>query len=184
MQNYTNEELYHYGVLGMKWGVHRAARKTAKNERLERKALKYDLKSNKANQKSEKIHAEQDLGRSNRAAKKAAKYAIKSDKLQRKALDANSELRRTRLEKRAAKADFKSATKRMEANKLSKLTGYGDKAMKYSIKSDKIARKAAKARMKIANNENYVAKMKEKVNNIPDAEVKLGRDYIEMLNGR
>lgn len=184
MHEYTNEELYHYGVLGMKWGVRRASRKMAKNERLQKKALKYDLKSDKATKKSEKIHAEQDLGRANRAAAKAAKYAIKSDKLQKKALKADGELSRTRLEKRAAKADFKSASKKLEANKLSKLTGYGSKAMKYSIKSDKLARKAAKARLKIANNERYAAKMREKVNNIPDAEVKLGQDYVNALKAR
>ena len=42
---------------------------------------------------------------------------------------------------------------------MSKSAGYGSKAMKYSIKSDKMARKAAKTRMEIANNEAYIAKM-------------------------
>lgn len=180
----SEDELYHYGVLGMKWGVHRAARKTAKNERLRKKALNYDIKSDKANKKSEKIHAEEDLGRSNRAAKKAAKYSIKSEKLQKRALNAKTELSRTSLERRAAKADFKSADKRVEANKIAKTTGYGAKAMKYSIKSDKLARKAEKTRLKMANNERYVAKMREKVNNLPDAEVKLGQDYINALKAR
>ena len=56
----------------MKWGVRRASKKSAANERLEKKALKYDVKAAKAQRKSEKFHSSQDLGRSNRAAKKAA----------------------------------------------------------------------------------------------------------------
>lgn len=69
MQN----ELYHYGVVGMKWGVHRAQKKAAASVRLGKKALAYDAKAAKLNKKSEKIHAEMDLERSNKAAAKSAK---------------------------------------------------------------------------------------------------------------
>lgn len=46
-----NDELMHYGVLGTKWGVHRSLAKQKQNARLENKALRYDVKSAKAERK-------------------------------------------------------------------------------------------------------------------------------------
>lgn len=49
---------------------------------------------------------------------------------------------------------------------MSKVTVYGAKAMSYSIKSDKVAKKAAKARMKLANNNRYIEMTKRKMSTI------------------
>lgn len=173
-------ELKHYGVVGMRWGVIRKSRLEKTNERLRKKALDYDIKRAKYGKKSEKIHAKEDLERSNRAAKKAAIYQKKSAQLRKKVLSETDETKRLSLEKKASKAEYKSTVKTMDANRLSKETGYGLKAMKYSIKSDKMAKKAAKARMKLASNEKYVAALSKKISECDPNKVAAGR---ELVNG-
>lgn len=157
------QELQHYGVVGMKWGVIRAGRKNRSNARLKKKALKYDVKAAKLAKKSEKAHSEQDLQATNKASKKAAKLNVKAAKLEKKANKVSSDTRQLRLHKKAAKKKFKASKYQAKANRVSKTTGYGLKAMNYSVKSDKAARKAAKARMKISNNNLYIGKMEKRV---------------------
>lgn len=75
------------------------------------------------------------------------------------------------MEYRANKLRYKSAKNTVEANTISKTTGYGAKAMRYSIKSDKAAKKAAKIRMRISNNERYVNMMKRKISSFSPEEI-------------
>lgn len=168
----------------MRWGVRRAEHKTNQNARLQKKASRYDIKSTKAGKKSEQIHSAKDLNRANKAAKKAAKFSVKADKLRSKADATTNELKKSILVKRSAKADFKSATKTIQANRISKTAGYGAKAMRYSVKSDKLARKAAKARLKIATNDVYITKMNQKMSAISQSEVSIGRRYVDDVIGR
>lgn len=159
---YSADELYHYGVPGMKWGVRRASKFSFRNEKLARKALKYDKKAAVLRKKSEKAHAEYDLESSNRAAIKAAKYRKKAAVIVKKSLG-GTDTQKLAAERKATKLEYKAAKKETKANRVSKTTGYGVKAMKYSIKSDKVAVKAAKARAKLASNKAYIDMMDKRV---------------------
>ena len=179
---YTSDgELYHYGVPGMRWGVHRARRKLEANEKLRKKALNYDKRSANLTKKSEKAHAEYDLEASNRKATKAANYEKKAAALAKRALKEDNEVKRANLEYRAENSKYKATKARMEGNRISKTTGYGMKAMKYSIKSDVVAIKAAKARKKIANNQAYVAKMNRKISTISPEDLEGAYAFVKEL---
>lgn len=168
----------HYGVLGMKWGIRRAIYKDSVNSKLTNKALSYDRKSAKYTKKAEKLHAKNDLGSANKHAVKSANYRIKSAKLTKKALKTDNELKRSILERRSQKLNYKATKQQIKGDRLSKSTGYGIKAMKYSIKSDRIAAKAAKARMKIANNNQYQAMLKRKISDISDEDLRGAYSFV------
>lgn len=174
----TEEELYHYGVKGMRWGVIRSKHKERQNSKLIQKAYKYDAKAAKATGKSEKYHAEKDLGKSNRAAKKVKKYNVKAAKLSRKAASESSDSKQLKLTQKAETLRYKAAKQQRKSDILSKSAGYGAKAMKYSIKSDRLQTKAAKARMKIAKNESYISMMNKRMSDLSDADLNSAREYI------
>lgn len=175
------DDLMHYGVLGMKWGVHRATRKASSNERLQKKALEYDKKAGLMTKKSEKIHAKKDLEAANRKAVKAAKYSKKASALEKKSINATGDLKQARLHKKSENLKYKAANLRRDANRISKSKGYGVKAMKYSIKSDRAAALAAKARKKIAYNEYYIQRMKKKASQVSNADLQNGYRFVNRL---
>ena len=172
-------ELYHYGVVGMKWGVRKAEYKSSKNEKLREKALKYDTKAAKLAKKSEKVHSVRDLHRFNTAASRATRLKIKAASAAKKSLQTDSESHSLKLQAKSEKLKFKASKAQMRANRIAKKVGYGRKAMRYSVRSDWAATRAAKARKMIATNEAYISMMNKRVSDVSPDTIALGRSIME-----
>lgn len=168
---YEQDELQHYGVVGMRWGVRKAQRKIERNTRLEKVALDYDKRAAKYTKKSERVHAREDLGGRNKHAILAANYNKQAAILRKTALKTADDVNRSKMERRATKLEYKAAKEKIAADRISKTTGYSAKAMKYAIKSDEMARYAARSRKKIANNEAYIQMMDRKVASLTKEEL-------------
>ena len=90
--------------------------------------------------------------------------------------------KRSMLERKAANLSFKSAKKKIKADRISKTKGYGARALKYSIKSDKFIMKAQKMRKKLASNNAYMEKMNRKVNSLPKDKIEEVRAYMNSFS--
>jgi hypothetical protein len=53
--------------------------------------------------------------------------------------------------------------------------------MKYSVKSDKAAAKAAKARMIVAKNKRYIATMNRKMSATPKPQIERGKQCVDTM---
>lgn len=167
-------ELYHYGVLGMKWGVRRATSKARRQEKLKRKALDLDREEAAYKVKAEKAHNKHDLEGAGRIGVKAAKLEKRATKYAKKANNTDLEVKRHLYERKSAKLNLRAANKRKKSELISKSTGYGTVAMSHLKTSTKYAAKAAKARYKLANDAVYIDKMKRKVGEISKSDLDSG----------
>lgn len=86
---YTSEELYHYGVLGMKWGVRRGhadkvyAKASKKLAKYDAKASKYQKKALKRTMKADRTFYGRDIYRdlASKSNRKAIKNMRKAEKI-------------------------------------------------------------------------------------------------------
>ena len=186
-----NDELYHYGVLGMKWGVHRATRKAKNNTKLINESNKYNIKSAKYNLKSSKRAAKdigegfatkskKDVKRYLSANKRAAKYNLKSAKYKSKA-SKTSDRKSTRYSVKSDKYAVKSSKNKMRATRLSGEYATGSKGYKYATISDRYKLKSTKRLLKISRNKAYIQKIQQKIKDNPEVAKQLGEDRIKYI---
>lgn len=156
----ADEDTYlnHYGVKGMKWGVRKAVRKVRKNERLLQKAKKYDAKADM----DEHLHPKRRFGDSNgKLGDDILDYGQQRNaiKMREKANAIERKNNRTRDGETIVKANARRAKANVEASKLR----YKSAKIEADLKViSKYRVKAAKARMFVAQNEEYIENMRRK----------------------
>ena len=156
----ADDETYleHYGIKGQKWGVRKAVRKVRKNERLRQKAQKYDTKADM----DEHLHPKRRFGDSNgKLGDDILDYGQQRNaiKMREKANAIERKNNRTRDGETIVKANARRAKDNVEASKLR----YKSAKIEADLKViSKYRVKAAKARMFIAQNEEYIENMRRK----------------------
>lgn len=162
MVNYQNsEELMHYGVKGMKWGVHRASKQLAK-----------------ATTTKERDAAIAKLN------KHRGKASAKVEKLEKQHVQLEKDVNRhiTKNDTKAAEIKAKAAQVRKKA--YGRFTSQDRseqmlyKANKLDARANDLMARSEKAKAKLAKNEKMTELFKKGLNDIDAAMVDKGRKYL------
>ena len=156
-----SDELYHYGVLGMKWGVHRARRKLNNSN-----ATNSD--HDKA-VKSLRNHRDKIMN-------KISKLNTKSDKLKKQQYRIN-----TKLEPKAAKMERKAnklEKKVLKAKSNEKAVKLMNKSVKLKTKVSDIRKDNARIKAKIEKNKKLKLMYAKGLNEVNTELIRNGKDFL------
>ncbi|NSJ25527.1 DUF7211 domain-containing protein [Blautia glucerasea] len=161
----NQNELMHYGVLGMKWGVHRASKAALKAKTPERYASAIRSLDN---------HRTKSVKKLNRLEKKAPKL----DRKYNKAIE-KTDVKSARLNAKSAKYERK-ANKRFFTTD-SAIARNSSKAAKYYSKAASLESKSAKAKSKYAKNKRLREVYSQGISDIDTAKLNAGKRYVELF---
>lgn len=161
MYNENNNELLHYGVKGMRWGVRRATKALSK--------ATTDEKREKALNRLEKHRA--------KASRKVEKLDKARPKLERKV-----ERAVTKIDVKAARYNRSALRYEGKANSLISTKGlrnyHRSQASKMRYRANELTAMSNEYKAKLAQNEAMTKAFKQGINDIDDALVEYGRKYV------
>lgn len=189
LSNYeTGDELQHYGVKGMKWGVRRASKQLSRatdSQSRDKAVASLNKHRAKSVQKIKELEGKRDklntalTKSSQKDAVKATKYEQKAAKYDKKASKATK--KSYRAAKRARGAFFSDSTLKWATKSELYKEKAADKQVKadlYRAKAKSYAAKYEQAKAKVEANERMIATFQQGVRDIDSALVNKGRRYI------
>lgn len=157
-----NDELKHYGVKGMRWGVRRASKQLTSSKSSEGQKRKAAESLQKHRAKATKKVSQLEKQRP-KLEDKSNKYAMKND------------IKAQNLKQKAAKKNKKAYGMFVSKNKADKLFYQADKL---NVKADSMIAKSQEAKAKVAKNEALTSMYKQGISSIDKVLLENGRKYI------